>query len=69
MTAGSYNSQIWTLHAHGWTIVEGPSGSFKGSRWETTGNIGASGDRFVFDFSGGASDKVLTVSRVFYDLH
>lgn len=46
----------------------GPSGSFNGSDWETTSTIVASGDRFVFDFSGGASDKVLAVSRVFYDL-
>lgn len=68
MTAGSYTSQIWTLRAHGWTVAIGPSGSFDGSGWKTTENIVASGDRFVFDFSGGASDKVLAVSRVFYDL-
>lgn len=48
--------------------MTGPSGSFRGSDWATTENIVASGDRFVFDFSGGASDKVLVVSRVYYDL-
>ena len=48
--------------------MTGPSGSFRGSNWATTENIVASGDRFVFDFSGGASDKVLAVSRVYYDL-
>lgn len=68
LTAGSYTSEIWTLGFRGWRIVQGPSGSFNGSGWETTTNIVASGDRFVFDFSGGPSDKVLAVSRVFYDL-
>lgn len=48
--------------------MNGPSGSFNGLDWETTTNIVASGDRFVFDFSGGPSDKVLVVSTVFYDL-
>ena len=46
----------------------GPSGNFNGSDWETTENIVASGDGFVFDFLGGLSDKVLIVSRVFNDL-
>jgi len=68
LTAGSYTSEIWTLGFRGWIIVPGPSGSFDGSGWETTTNIVASGERFVFDFSGGPSDKVLAVSRVFYDL-
>lgn len=48
--------------------MPGPSGNFNGSDWETTTNIVASGDRFVFDFTGGPSDKVLAVSRIFYDL-
>lgn len=48
--------------------MNGPSGSFDGSNWETTTNIVVRGDRFVFDFSGGPSDKVLAVSRIFYDL-
>lgn len=48
--------------------MQGPSGTFNGSDWERTINIVASGDRFVFDFTGGPSDKVLAVSRVFYDL-
>ncbi len=49
--------------------MQGPSGSFNGSDWESTTNIVASGDRFVFDFTLGApSDKVLAVSRIFYDL-
>ena len=48
--------------------MRGPSGSFNGSDWETTENIVAKGDRFVFDFLGGPSDKVLVISRVFYDL-
>lgn len=69
MTAGSYKTQIWTLTAYGWKTEGGPSGSFKGSGWETTKNIAAKGDRFIFDFSGGPSDKVLAISRVFYDLH
>lgn len=68
LTAGSYTSQIWTLTFRGWEIVQGPSGTFNGSDWERTINIVASGDRFVFDFTGGPSDKVLAVSRVFYDL-
>lgn len=69
LTGGTYKSQIWTLTIHGWKIDEGPSGSFKGSGWETTKNTVAKGDRFEYDFSGGPSDKVLTVSRVFYDLN
>lgn len=68
LTSGSYTSEIWTLTFRGWNIVKGPSGSYKGSDWETTENIVAKGDRFVYDFTGGPSDKVLAVSRVFYDL-
>lgn len=68
MTAGSYNSTIWTLTVQGWDIEEEPSTSFKGLSWERTKNDKAQGDRFLFDFLGGAFGKVLVVLRVFYDL-
>lgn len=53
LTAGSYNSTIWTLTVQGWDIEEEPSTSFKGLSWETTKNVKAQGDRFLFDFWGG----------------
>lgn len=43
--------------------MKGPSGSFNGSDWETTTDIVAIGDRFVFDF-----DEVLVMLRDYYSL-
>lgn len=47
---------------------ERPFGKFNESDWETTTNIVAIWDRFVFDFSGGPSDEVLVMLRIYYSL-